>query len=499
MAYSTDPNGTTPNDSGMSPTQSASDPSGLGASPSMQAMLAGLQGMNFSPESIMGRVGQNFDAAGGVEEIGRQQAAQAGKETLAFYLNAAGGDQNLANQMRARDFLAGNDPLSAWSVMNPGKDLYSSPDSPLAATMKGTSFSEGFSRFLPILTSIMMPYLAPMLAGPLGAAGLSSGTASGLSQALISGAAGGASGGLKGAALSALGSGLGSLGGSALKSLGSGLTGGANTGSLIGGMGADALGAATPLSEVVVQGARLTPSLGNILGAAGGAAGGFAGLGGKTPTNVDFSGQTSGQDLANGAISGVTVGGGVPQTNVGGALGTGFKPAVTKDGVTTVDELNVVAPKKEPPITDMSGLVTGFSLPDLNTLKTIGNVTLDKPAQDQNQNQNQQQQQQQSQGQGQQRTLEQGFTPSAPSTSGGGGGMGGGGGVGGGGASDAFNTTFNLNSLFKDMQSFKPPPNLGNVSPFSGGGMGPSGPPGNLNLKGSSAPNIYPWVQNPES
>jgi hypothetical protein len=55
---------------------------------------------------------------------------------------------------------------------------------------------------------------------------------------------------------------------------------------------------------------------------------------------------------------------------------------------------------------------------------------------------------------------------------------------------------FNLNQFLTSMTTPRATANLGNVSPFSGGGVGPGAGP--LNLKGSSAPDIYPWVQDAE-
>jgi hypothetical protein len=53
--------------------------------------------------------------------------------------------------------------------------------------------------------------------------------------------------------------------------------------------------------------------------------------------------------------------------------------------------------------------------------------------------------------------------------------------------------SFNLGQFLASMTTPRATANLGNVSPFSGGGVGPGAGP--LNLKGSSAPDIYPWVQ----
>jgi len=53
---------------------------------------------------------------------------------------------------------------------------------------------------------------------------------------------------------------------------------------------------------------------------------------------------------------------------------------------------------------------------------------------------------------------------------------------------------FNLSQFLSSMTSPRAgQANLGNVSPFSGGGVGPGAGP--LDLKGSSAPDIYPWVK----
>lgn len=401
------------------------------------------------------------------------------------------------------------------------------------------------------------PLVAALLAGPLGGplaaaiglpgfGGLSAATVgSSLISALGGGIGGGASGGAEGALLGALSGGLGTLGGAELANLFRGLNIGGGAGSLLSGSaGGDVINGLTG-APIDLSGLTVTaPALGGGLPGAAGALGGLAGTYGfgnpNTPTTLpnstpqdwaDFLHRIGGGDtLAGGGVNHFggdpgsdTISGGAPPNTIEGLTVTppsGGIPGIpagfpgTPGNPVTVDPLTVTpeprthpdpvlpldiikdpilnpgpgpAPPNGSPPTD--GSPKKFIDDIIKTITGPGNPTLPgSPA-----------------------------LPPFPSIQfppGFPGGPGGPDGPGGPGNPDPFTPPVTggpgspggpgtpgeppLPGItlpdFKFTNPKLSPPALAasTGSPFGGGGAGPAGL-GSINLKGSAAPDIYPW------
>lgn len=184
-------------------------------------------------------------------------------------------------------------PLSAQqqSTLDANKAMYAQGD-PYSPGDRG--FWETFARALPLLVGVAAGPVGAALAGPLG---VSPAVASALLTGGAGGISGGASGGGEGALLGALAGGLGSLGGSSLGNLLGGLGGsaGSATGGAVGGtgsavgsalggagsaVGGAAGGALTNTVEPLILTGALGGGLGSVLGGLGGAGGALVGSGG---------------------------------------------------------------------------------------------------------------------------------------------------------------------------------------------------------------------------
>jgi hypothetical protein len=351
-------------------------------------------------------------------------------------------------------------------------------------------WTDFFTKFLPLATGIVAGPLGAALSGggALGSLGLG-GLSAAQDTALISGLSGAATGGVEGGGLGALlggvTGGLGSLGANAIGNAIGGALGG--SGDLITGGDDGAIGSlggggefgdpiTIPSSSSFVNEFTGTDPLGGALGSIGGGAG----------PSGSFANEFNGTAAsgAGGAIPGTAVGsGGNPLPSPGDASGG---PEVSEVTVTANPNSNVGL--------NPSGLVTvdpgSLTQPPSNTF--TNNNTQDNPNKDI------------------QNVINKilgtfgsgtgvpalvaalnGSPGAGPGASGGGGGGGGGvpsptsgGGLPGDISTSGFGNGGGLNAA---------PPPLVNGSTAAGGGVGPGGAPG-LDLKGSLAPDIYPWA-----
>lgn len=418
-------------------------------------------------------------------------AASAGPAapTAATYANALG-DPN------APAYTLGNPAATASGV--PGVDLtqigpgfaqpgYTGNDPQIQAILgygplawhhnKDQGFFKNLLARLPMILSLAAPGIAPLLSGALG-------VSTQAANALISGASGAIGGaqnggGITGAVEGGLGAGLGSFGGSQLGSLLSKAVGGA----------------------------------GGVLGGAGGAAGTAAGdLGGFTASDLagaiaplTVTAPSSIASLLGGAAGGIAGG------NVAGLVPTGTGGAQPVSPTQQTQPNNTDATTVDP-ITVMGQPTT--NVPGLQTLAGVLGGQVPKAPDQQQQDQTPLQKTADSFGQNVGQSVINQIL--AGLLGGAGGYVGAAAGGGGGGTTFTNNpatpptiatgttpTIPGTNQIGGTANKTGPafggtgaaaPKGLGTVG-VGAGGVGAGGPPTSINLKGTNAPDIYPWVQ----